>query len=180
MNDFDQELAADGQETTTDLAEIRLLAEKQLELEGAVATIEGQLAEAKNNLRKVSDGDLPSAMKAAGITTFGLENGMTVSYSEDLKVSIPKKNKAAVVQHMKDWGFESLVTNTLTADLGKDNDNATKALVATAEEIGVEVTVVEDIATGTVKKALKARIDEGKNDELSVFGAYSVTKATVK
>jgi len=174
------EMAEDGQKVTTDLAEVRALADKQLKLEAEVAKIEAQLKDTKSNLRKVQEGDLPAALKAAGIPSFTLENGMVVSYDEDLKVSVPKARKEAIIKKMKEWGYEGNVSNTLTADLGKGNDNAVKALKAAAEEMGVEVSVSEDIPTGTVKKALKTRIDEGKNDDLAFFGAFSFTKSTVK
>ena len=180
MSDILDELAEDGQKVTTDLAEVRALADKQLKLEADVARIEATLKTAKGDLRKVQEGDLPAALKAAGIPSFTLDNGMTVSYDEDLKISVPKARKEAIIKLMKEWGYEGNVSNTLTADLGKGNDNAVKALVAAAEEMGVTVTVSQDIPTGTVKKALNTRAKEGKNDDLAFFGAFSFTKSTVK
>uniref|UniRef100_A0AAU7VGS7 Heat shock protein n=1 Tax=Dinoroseobacter phage vB_DshS_R26L TaxID=3161158 RepID=A0AAU7VGS7_9CAUD len=179
-DDILAEMAEDGQKVTTDLREVKALADKQLALEAKVAKIEADLKAAKADLRKVQEGDLPAALKAAGIPSFTLDNGMTVSYDEDLKISVPKARKDAIIKLMKEWGYEGNVSNTLTADLGKGNDNAVKALKAAAEEMGVEVVVTEDIPTGTVKKALRTRIDEGKNDDLAFFGAFSFTKATVK
>lgn len=180
MSDLD-ELAAAGEETApTDLRAIAALAHKQLELEAEVARDEAKLKDSKERLRKVQEGELPAAMKAAGMTTFGLDNGMTVGYEEDLKISVPKTRKAAIIEKMREWGYGPNVSNTLTIDLGKDNDNAAKALIATAEEMGVKATQEEDIPSGTVKKALRKRIDEGKSDDLTFFGAFPFTKATVK
>ncbi|UXO93758.1 heat shock protein [Pseudanabaena phage Pan1] len=180
MSDLD-ELAAAGEETNVvDLKAITALAHKMLELEADVARKTEDLKKATEALRKVQEGDLPAAMKAAGMTTFGLDNGMTVGYEEDLKISVPKARKAAVIEKMKEWGYAANVSNTVTIDLGKGNDNAVKALKATAEEMGVEVVVEEDIPSGTVKKALRKRAEEGKSDDLAFFGAFSFTKATVK
>lgn len=180
MNDLD-ELAAEGEKTTpTDLASISALAHKMLSLEADVAAKEAALKESKEALRKVQEGELPAALKAARMNSFQLDNGMTVSFEEDLKISVPKARKAAVIQHMKDWGYAASVANTITVDLGKGNDNAAKALMATAEEMGVKATLDEDIPSGTVKKALRARMKEGKQDDLAFFGAFEFTKATVK
>lgn len=178
-NELD-ELAEAGQTVSTDLADVKALAMKQLQLEGEVATAEQVLKDKKAALRKIQEGELPAALKGAGIPSFTLENGMTVSYKEDLSVSVPKARKDKVVQQMKDWGYAANVTNMLTIDIGRENDNAAKALMASAEEMGVTATLAEDIPTGTVKKALNARIKEGKNDDLGFFGAFSLTKATVK
>lgn len=179
MSDLD-ELADAGAAPSTNLADVSALARKQLELEAAVARAEATLKAAKQDLRKVQEGDLPAALKAAGIPSFELDNGMTVSYKEDLKVSVPAARKVAIIKKMKEWGYEGNVSNKLTVDLGKGNDNAVKALKAAAEEMGVEVIVTEDIPTGTVKKALRSRIAEGKNDDLAFFGAFDFTQATVK
>jgi hypothetical protein len=180
-DDVMNELEADGQEVvSTDLNDLRALAHKQLELEAEVSKHEAALKDAKERLKKVQESDLPNALKAAGMTTFGLDNGMTVSYDEDLKVSVPKKNKAAVIKQMKEWGYTANVANLLTVDLGKGNDNVAKALSAQAEEMGVTAILSEDIATGTVKAALNKRIKEGKSDDLALFGAFSFTKSTVK
>ena len=180
MSDLD-ELAEAGEATaSTNLADVAALARKQLDLEAIVAKREQALKDAKADLRKIQEGELPAALKAAGIPTFQLDNGMTVSYTEDLSVSVPKARKAAVISKMKEWGFEANVSNVLTVDLGKGNSNALNVLKTSAEEMGVTATHQEDIPTGTVKKALKERIKEGKNDDLAFFGAYSLTKATVK
>jgi hypothetical protein len=177
MSDLD-ELAEAA--VSTNLADLVALARKQLELEALVAKKTAELKEATDALRKIQEGDLPAALKTAGVPSFKLDNGMTVSYEEDLKISVPKSRKAQIIAKMKEWGYEANVSNILTIDLGKGNDNAVKALMATAEEIGVKAILEEDIPSGTVKKALRKRIEEGKSDDLSFFGAFLFTKATVK
>jgi len=179
MSDLD-EIADAGMAPSTDLADIRALAIKQLELEANVARIEANLKDAKADLRRVQEGDLPDALRAAGIPSFTLDNGMTVSFSEDLRIAVPAVRKAAIIEVMREWGYAANVSNKLTVDLGKGNDNAAKALQTQAEEMGVKATVSEDIASGTIKKALKTRIKEGKSDDLAFFGAYDFTRATVK
>lgn len=180
MSDLD-ELAEAGEATvSTSLADLAALARKQLELEAVVAKKTAELKDATEALRKVQEGDLPAALKAAGVPSFQLDNGMTVSYEEDLKISVPKVRKGQIIAKMKEWGYEASVSNTLTIDLGKGNDNAVKSLMATAEEMGVKAILDEDIPSGTVKKALRKRIDEGKSDDLTFFGAFPFTKATVK
>ena len=180
MSDLD-ELADAGEQTApTDLAAITALAYRQLEIEGEIDKLEAALKIKKKDLAKISESDLPAALKAARMTTFGLDNGMTVGYEEDLKISVPANKKATVIKLMKDWGYSGDVTNVLTVDLGKGNDNAAKALTAQAEEMGVKAVLTEDINSGTVKKALRKRIKDGIQDDLGQFGAFSFTKATVK
>lgn len=174
------ELEADGADVKVDLAEVRALAAKQLQLEADVASAEARLDKAKKDLRKVQERELPAALKAAGMKSFELENGQTVSYKEDLKVSVPKARLAAVVEKMVEWGHADSVSNTLTIDVGRGNDNASKFIKAQAEEMGLDVEVAETVSTATVKSVLNARRKEGKNDDLGFFGAFEFTKATIK
>lgn len=181
-DDMTDEFAADAAEeaATTDLTEVTNLAMQQLEKEAEVATAEATLKELQGDLRQIKQVKLPAALKAAKMKEFKMENGMTVSLKEDLKVSVPKSRKDGVIEKMREWGEGAAVSNTITVDLGKGNDNAVKSLTATAEEMGLTVETAEDIPTGTVKKVLKKRIDEGKNDDLTYFGAFPFTEASVK
>tara|TARA_R110000787_G_scaffold213115_1_gene322695 strand:+ start:3269 stop:3811 length:543 start_codon:yes stop_codon:yes gene_type:complete len=180
MSDLD-ELAEEGQKVpSTDLKDVKALAMKQLELEAVVAKREAELKEARAELDKIQLGQLPAALKAAGIPSFTLENGMVVGYAEDLKIAVPKARKEAIIAKMKEWGYEANVSNVLTVDLGKGGNNTGVVLMDKAKELGVAATLEADIASGTVKKALNARIREGKNDDLAFFGAFPFTKSTVK
>lgn len=180
MTDALDEIADAGEAPSTNLADVSALAMQQLKLEGEVAKLEADLKAKKKDLLKVSDFDLPAALKAANMTKLTLENGMEVAYKEDMKVSVTAPKKAHVLKMMKEWGHEASVTNTFTIDLGKGNDNAAKVLQGQAEEMGLTAVIAEDIATGTVKKVLKERAADGKNDELKDFGAFEFTRATVK
>ena len=175
-----EELEADGEAAPTNLADVRALAQKQLQLEAEVAKAEQALKDAKAELRKIEQGELPAALKAAGMPSFTLENGMTVSYTEDMSVSVPKIRKDAIIEKMTEWGYGPNVSNTMTIDLGKGENNFQSVLEATAKEMGLEAVTAKDIPTGTVKKVLKKRRAEGKSDDLTFFGAYEITKATVK
>ena len=180
MNDLD-ELAMEGQKVaSTDLKDVTALAHKQLELQGVVASVEAKLKTAKADLDKIQLGQLPAALKAAGIPSFTLENGMVVGYDEDMKVSLPKARSAAIISQMKKWGYAANVANEITIDLGKGDNNTGAVIIDHAKELGVEATLSESIATGTVKAALNKRIREGKNDDLAFFGAFPFTKSTVK
>lgn len=180
MSDI-EELANAAHETpASDIKDIQAVANRMLDLQAVVADIEDRLKEAKTKLRNVQEGQLPELMEAAGITEFKLKNGMTVSVTEDLKVSVPRKNKAQVCAIMKEWGYEGAVNTDFIAPLGKGSDNIAKSLMDSAHEMGVEANIIEDIATATVKKALRERMSKGVQDDFALFGAFRFVKATVK
>ena len=175
-----QEIQSDAAKPHATSAELAELAELQLQYETEVAQIQDRLKEANDKLRSISEEALPNAMIAAGVSEFKLTNGMKVTYKEDLKTSVPRNNKAAVIGHMREWGYDGAVKTEFVANLGKGNNQATDAFVGLAEKMNVDATVAEDIATATVKKALKERMREGKQDDLSLFGAFPYVRSIVK
>lgn len=180
-NDLD-DLAAAGA-PSTDLNDVRALARRQLDLESAVARLEEELKQARNNLRDVQEDQLPNAMRAAGMLSFVIESdghAMKVALDETLRVSVPKVRKAQVIAQMQKWGFEAAVKDVVTVDLGKGGGNAAGAIMAHAVELGYAAKHTQDIATATVKKALKDRLKAGKNDDLAFFGAFEQCKTTIK
>ena len=172
--------AASQAPATSDIKDIQAVATRMLDAQAEVAEIEDRLKDAKARLRGLQEGKLPELMEAVGITEFKLKNGMTVSVVEDLKVSVPKKNKAKVCDIMKEWGYEGAVNTDFIAPLGKGSDNVAKSLMQSAHEMGVEANIIEDIATATVKKALRERMGKGLQDDFTLFGAFRFVKATVK
>lgn len=182
-DDMLAELEADAQaeEQTTDLSEISALAEKQLRLEGEVDAIEQQLKDKKEELRKVEQDQLPAAMKAARLSSFTLESGQVVSVKEDLSISVPKKRKADIIRKVReDFGHPELISSVISVEVEKGKDNVAGEAMHQLAELGLEPSRAEDIKTPSLKKLLLDRRKEGKNDDLSYFGGFLVTKATVK
>lgn len=180
MTDID-EIASAGETTPeSDIKSIQGLAVRMLDLIATVAECEDRLKQAQTELRTVQEQKLPELMEASGLSQFKLQNGMTISLVEDLKVSVPRNKKANVCAKMREWGYEGSIKNNFVVELGKGSDNQAKALLEYASEMGLEAQVTEDIATATVKKALRDRMKEGKHDELSEFGAFRWTRVNVK
>lgn len=180
MTDALDQIAEAAEQEPVDLRELVALAERQLSLQADVDKIKAELKTAEDDLKRVQLDQLPAAMKNARMPTFQLDNGMTVSSAEDMKVSVPAKRKEAIIAKMCEWGHGGKVNKHVIVDLGKGNDNAAKSLMAHAQEIGVEAVLVEDIPTGSVKAELNKRRKLGENDDLAFFGAFVVTKSTVK
>ena len=180
MNDTDLIAYAAANTPSTDVKDIQAKARKMLELQAKVAAAQDVLKAATAALREVQEVELPEMMEGAGISTLKLKTGETITLVEDLKVSVPKANKAVVCSAMRAWGYEKAITNEFFVTLGKDSDVEAKALCEKAKELGVEGHVVENISTMTVKKALKERMKEGITDDFNTFGAFRWTHVKVK
>src|SRR5262245_39643008 len=110
------------------LAEISRLARLQRSLEAKVAALKLELADFESELDRVTEHDLPEAMRAVGMTDFGLEDGSRVEISKEYYAHIPSPNsdKPELLQRRADafaWlrssGNEDLIKAQIVIEAGR-------------------------------------------------------------
>lgn len=174
------ELSDAATATPTDLENIVALAKLQVELESKVDAAQEELKMLQSKLRTISQGELPAAMKAAGLTSFQLEDGRTILFGEEWTISVPKKRKGEIIAKLRDLGYDSMVSNSMSIDIGLGKDNVAGEIAERAAELGLEVVRFEDVNSASLKKLLKTRREKGENDDLSFYGAFVVQQSKVK
>lgn len=168
-------------ESALSLPQLTELAELALQYEAEVADSEQVTKDRKAKLNKIILELLPKAMRDAKVPKFVCGNH-EVALKEEMTCSVPKDRKEDIIAKLKSPEFAAgdMVSNVLTIELGKDSDEAAAKLAKFAEELGLSVTRTEDVKTASLKALLARRMKAGKNDDLSFFGAYNVTKAKIK
>lgn len=182
MTDLMQELEDAGQEETqtVDLSAITALAEKQVSLEGEVDRLESLLKEKKAELNKIALDELPAAMQAAGMANFALLTGQKVSVKEEMTISVPKKRKDEILDKVREMGYGDLISNVVTVPVAKGQDEQVESLMQQATALGFDAMRSQDVNSASLKKVLNDRRKDGINDDLPFFGAFVITKATIK
>lgn len=186
MDDIMKQLESEGaQEGATSLAELTGMAELALDIEAEIAQLEADLKEAKGRYNKIVLDKLPLAMQNAKSPSFEVTKGgvnRKVSFKEEMSCNVPKKRLDEIVAKLRTEEYDAgdMIKNTITIELGAGKDNAAGEIMAKAEEVGVEAVRQETVNTASLKALLKARRKDNKSDDLSFFGAYVVTKATIK
>lgn len=178
-NDLLDELAAAAAPSQSELGNIARLVALQRTYEGEVDKLDAKLKEAKKKLLKVSDVDLPEAMKAAKTRKFVTDDGKTVELNEELTISVPKKRLTEILEKLREWEYDDLISAMLTCEIEKGKENLAGEIMAKAEEIGLTVVKAEAVNSNSVKSILRQKMKDGEDVDLGFFGAFNVTRAKI-
>lgn len=179
-DDIDFEADAEALAPTADkLQSVSELVLEQLAAEGEVAVLEQQLKDAKERLRRVAEVKLPDALAEARTGEFKTDDGIKVAVKDDLAVSIPKKNKQLCNDWLRKHDLGDLIAPKVEVTLLKGQDNVAARLLSFLDAEGFSY-VREDAAnTGSVKAALKRKIEAGEEVPLEMFGGHLCRKAVI-
>ena len=113
--------------TDGEIRRIAELANKQLDLERSVASLEETLKAEKEKLRVVQEHDLPDALAEAGISEMKLADGSRVKAEPFVTAHISKANVDEAHAWLIDNGFGQLIKREVVAKFGRGDNKFEKA-----------------------------------------------------
>jgi hypothetical protein len=165
--------ASDGE-----IHRIAELANKQLELERYVVSLETQLKEAQEKLRAVQEHDLPDALAEAGVSEIRLADGSRVKAEPFVKAHISKARQEEAHQWLIDNGYGDIIKREVSCAFGKGDTNYEKVVKAIAA-IGLNPELKEGVHHMTLKAFAKEQMEAGTDIPVDLFGLYSGFKAKI-
>lgn len=162
------------------IKQISELAKWQVTLLEDIAKKEEELVLLQENLKQVSEVDLPTAMFEAGVSSFTLDNGAKVSVKDEVYASIPKGKENEAFGWLNENGFGAIVKHVVSASFGKEEDSRAKEFVEAAKALGLTPEDKRSVHASTLKAFVKEQLQQGKNIPLELFGAFQISKASVK
>ena len=179
--DFEKEFAsnlekADGGilKTVSELA--RAIAAK----EAQVADLDRQLKDAKKELLKLTDEDLPASMAEMGLASFTLDDGSQIDVKPTYGASILVDNRPKAYEWLRDNGYDDIIKNNVSVSFGRGEDDLANAFKAVAEKEGYVPQQDTSIHAGTLKAFVRERIEAGDEFPMELFGAYVGQRAFIK
>ena len=180
-DDFEKEFAsnlekADGGilKTVSELA--RAIAAK----EAQVADLDRQLKDAKKELLKLTDEDLPASMAEMGLASFTLDDGSQIDVKPTYGASILVDNRPKAYEWLRDNGYDDIIKNNVSVSFGRGEDDLANAFKAVAEKEGYLPQQDTSIHAGTLKAFVRERIEAGDEFPMELFGAYVGQRAFIK
>lgn len=180
-DDFEKEFAsnlekADGGvlKTVSELA--RAIAAK----EAQVADLDRQLKDAKKELLKLTDEDLPASMAEMGLASFTLDDGSQIDVKPTYGASILVDNRPKAYEWLRDHGYDDIIKNNVSVSFGRGEDDLANAFKAVAEKEGYVPQQDTSIHAGTLKAFVRERIEAGDEFPMELFGAYVGQRAFIK
>lgn len=182
MIDYDEKVTV----TNDDLKEISMLAEQLLELDQRILYHENVAKALKDDLLRISNDELPSAMHRCGMEKFTLQNGVEINVKKDVAVSIAKNNESDAFQWLIDNGHGAMVRTVEQFFFDKSDDEMRKkfnALIQKHPKFAALMQRKDAVNTNTLKAFFKNYLEEhGEIDDevRKLFGVYDYKTAKLK
>ena len=159
---------------------IEELVERQLAIEAFIADLSDKSKKAAENLRALTEIELPTFFDSVGIKEITLPDGTSVKVEEKVYPNIPEDNWADAVTWLKENNFDSLIKNEVKIIFGKGEDEkAEKIMEMLVKKKCTDFTNKQFIHPQTLGAFVRERLAEGK-DLPSAINVNPVRKSTIK
>ena len=148
--------------------------------EAQVADLDRQLKDAKKELLKLTDEDLPASMAEMGLASFTLDDGSQIDVKPTYGASILVDNRPKAYEWLRDNGYDDIIKNNVSVSFGRGEDDLANAFKAVAEKEGYVPQQDTSIHAGTLKAFVRERIEAGDEFPMELFGAYVGQRAFIK
>lgn len=156
----------------TDLQTVSNLAKLQVELEGKATQLEAQLKAVQANLRKVSEDELPEAMRAVGLREIKLEDGSVIKLARKVHASISAANLSSAIGWLAQNGHAGIIRNEVKVQFGPGEDaDAVQLKTYLDSQLGHDYDHKPTVHPQTLKAWAKEQLDKGLEipDSISVY-----------
>ena len=163
MNEVLEEIIKDQEINVSDdgIQTISVLAEAQVDLEEQIEEKNNELKVLKEKHRRISEDQLPEALKELGIAEFKLSDGTKVSTSIYYSARITPDNKQEAFDWLRENNFADLIKNTVSASFGRDEDGAARKLLDELKRNGMNTAQKEWVEPMTLKAFVREQVEKG-------------------
>lgn len=148
--------------------------------EEQVEALEAQLKDAKRDLLKLTDEDLPAMLAEMGLSAFRLDDGSMVEVKQTYGASIRVADRPAAYQWLRDHGYDDIIKNTVAVSFGRGEDDKARDFTEVAQKSGFFPEQKEEIHTSTLRAFIKERVESGDEFPMELFGAWIGQRAVIK
>lgn len=163
------------------LVTVSQLANEMMVMETRILLAAKELKRLTQKHATMAEKTLPDAMRSAGMTEFKLVNDVMVVIEEGLSISVPKKNMGEVCSWLRANKHGDIIKHEIVVPVPK-GENSVKQVAKLEASLGkqkLEYTKEENVHSGTLKALLKEQRENGVEINMSLFGAYEWSKASI-
>ena len=160
------------------LAKIALLSALLRGAEKNVADLNADLQEAKEEMRRLQEDDLPELMRELGLSEIKLEDGSKVTVVDEVDCSISEERRSRAHAWLADNGFGGIIKSAITVEFGRDeHDEALAAAEKIYSATGRAALLKEGVHPQTLKAFVKEQMAAGVTIPQELFGLRPYSKA---
>ena len=166
--------------TQQDLAVVSSLIRQEEKLAARIAQIEENLANAKEEYRRLMESDLPAAMTEIRATRITTSDGSEVEVGQDVHASIPKAFFSEALGWLRNNNSGDIIKNEVTARFGRGEEASAESAFTWLEEHGMCPSKKESIHPSTLKAFVREKIENGQAIPMELFGVHISTVAKIR
>ena len=163
----------------TELENISKLAIKQKKLEAEVADLSNKLSAKSEELRQVSEIQLPEAMAVINMTSFAMSDGSKITIRKDVTASIRADYIGQAVEWLNDHELGGVVKDEVKVQFGKGDAEKAKALFEYCQSLRYPVTEKMSVHPQTLKALVKEQMAKGLDFPEEYFSIHPLNKAKI-
>ena len=164
----------------SDLTSVASLAKKQKNQEQKVKDLEAELKEAKKELLRISDEEIPNLMSETGLSSLKLDDGSSLDIKNIYGASILVANREKAYDWLREHGHDDIIKNRGVATFGRGQEDDAKVFMRVAYDNGVATDQESKIEPQTLKAWVKERMEAGEEFPTELFGAFMGQRAIIK
>lgn len=166
--------------STEELSSISQVAQKVIDIQQEISLIEAELKAKKEELRNVSEQQLPELMQGLNLVEFTTASGFKISVENFYNAYISEANKEKAFEWLQENGHGGLIKNEISLLFGKGQDEEANALVQSLEQRGLSPNVKQGVHPQTLKAFVKEQLTQGRDIPAEPFGIYVGSRAKIE
>ena len=189
-------LLDDVASSSNELGAVSELAERQLQLEDDIVALEDQLKQAKQDLKRVTEQDLPELMQSLNIKEFKLNDGTRITVNDIVSGSIPsqgaidkakgdkrddlKLRQERCFEYLRGAHASSMIKNVVEVQFQSGEDEKCAEFKEALGETDHLYSSKAGVHPSSLNAWLKEQIAEGKNVPYEDFKVFTGNRAKIE
>lgn len=167
----------------TDVKSLAELCELKQDLEAQVKQIEEALSEKKQELRRVTEVDIPDKMAELGMESFTTTSGTRIEVNSFYAANITQEKARDAFKWLRDNGHGAIIKREIVTRFGKGQEAIADAFVELLGHKHMNKFVARDkesVHPQTLKAFVREQIESGEDIPLDLLGVHIGKKAVIK
>lgn len=167
--------------TASELKEISVLAERQIDLENQLAALQVQVDDIVSKIRHIEETALPDIMARVGMKTFTLTDGSSVQIKDMVFASIRADQMDPAVEWLNQKGFGGVIKDQISCNLGKGNTIKAKKILDFIEYLGIQGAEEKlSVHAQSLKSLIVEQRKKGLQFPETIFSIANIKKAIIE
>lgn len=172
--------AAAHMPNAADLTQLSKLVNSAAQCNRQIAVLEEKLKEAKENLKTLTEQDIPDLMMNIGMTEVRTKEGNVVTIRNMVACSITDETRDEALGWLRSNGHDGIIKSTVVAEFGRGMDAMRAKIIKRLAELNIPAQAKETVHPQTLKAFVKETLEEGVPIPTGPFHIYQYRQAVIK